>query len=192
MINVWLFAKKGILFKKSFATWFSLCSRSGSQVPRLGQSICRNTHNLRGIAAATFCRRRFCLPQIHVQPFLQTTCRFGHVDGVAVASNGSKEDGGPLEPYTLDLLGLVPDRSLPLSLSLSSRAIGREKEREGRRPWEARAICIPNDRMTFARCIKMPLIDGARENTFVGLVSSLLLDKAESSAPPFGGPPRRR
>lgn len=66
MINVWLFAKKGILFKKSFATWFSLCSRSGSQVPRLGQSICRNTHNLRGIVAATFCRRRFCLPQIHV------------------------------------------------------------------------------------------------------------------------------
>lgn len=82
---------------------------------------------------------------------------------MAVASNGSKEDGGPLEPYTLDLLGLVPDRSLPLSLSLSSRAIGRGKEREGRRPWEARAICIPNDRMTFARCIKMPLIDGARE-----------------------------
>jgi len=33
-------------------------------------------------------------------------------------------------------------------------------------PWEERAICIPNDRMTFARCIKMPLIDGARENTF--------------------------
>lgn len=66
MINVWPFAKKGTFFKKSFATWFSLCSRSGSQVPRLGQSICRNTHNLRGIAAATFCRRRFCLPQIHV------------------------------------------------------------------------------------------------------------------------------
>lgn len=36
----------------------------------------------------------------------------------------------------------------------------------GRGPWEERAICIPNDRMTFARCIKMPLIDGARENTF--------------------------
>lgn len=49
---------------------------------------------------------------------------------MAVASNGWKEDGGPLEPYTLDLLGLVPDRSLPLSLSLSSRAIG-EREREG-------------------------------------------------------------
>jgi len=40
----------------------------------------------------------------------------------------------------------------------------REKEREG--PWEERAICIPNDRMTFARCIKMPLIGGVRENTF--------------------------
>lgn len=49
-------------------------------------------------------------------------------------------------------------------LSRSSRA------RRRRRPWEARAICIPNDRMTFARCIKMPLIDGARENTFFRLV----------------------
>lgn len=88
---------------------------------------------------------------------------------VAVAWNGSKEDGrtdGPLEPYALDLLGLVPDRFL----SLSSRVIG-ERERRRGRPWEARAICIPNDRMTFARCIKMPLIDGARENTFADLVS---------------------
>lgn len=54
-------------------------------------------------------------------------------------------------------------RTLWESFETVSRAA---REREGEVPWEERAICIPNDRMTFARCIKMPLIDGARENTF--------------------------
>lgn len=55
-----------------------------------------------------------------------------------------------------------------------SRRVNRAAREQGRgEPWEERAICIPNDRMTFARCIKMPLIDGARENTF---------DKAERAS----------
>lgn len=55
----------------------------------------------------------------------------------------------------------------------------REKRREG--PWEERAICIPNDRMTFARCIKMPLIDGARENTFGTICSMKSSERASTS-----------
>ena len=69
------------------------------------------------------------------------------------------------------VLGLVSD-GFAFSLSVSPSGWEHSREHRGRerkRPWEARAICIPNDRMTFARCIKMPLIDGARENTFGGL-----------------------
>lgn len=68
MINVF-FLQKRELFLKNLSPRDFRCALDPvqwAQVPRLGQSICRNTHNLRGIVAATFCRRRFCLPQIHV------------------------------------------------------------------------------------------------------------------------------
>ena len=113
--------------------------------------------------------RRLCVPHIHDDSITlcmtETARRFGHVWRWR-GMDRKKTDG-----RTSRTLRAGPFRtgSRPFSLSLKPR--DRERERRRGRPWEARAICIPNDRMTFARCIKMPLIDGARENTFADLVS---------------------
>lgn len=73
------------------------------------------------------------------------------------------------------------DREKEREKRMSERKRKRVAREEGEGPWEERAICIPNDRMTFARCIKMPLIDGARENTFGRdpTTTTMTLDKAE-------------